>query len=87
MVYLFVVPVRSVSLTLTQFITLSDADIVLDHLFDHLLEGSCRRPAEFLLGLGRIPQQCLDFGRAEVLRIHLDDLLTGRLVRADLIDT
>src|SRR5690606_11807631 len=43
------------------------------HLADQLFEGGRRHPAELLSGLGRVAQQRLDFGRAEIAWIDPDD--------------
>ena len=45
-----------------------------------------RIPAQSALGFGRVSQQLVHLGGAEVLRIHLDKHFSGRLVDAFLID-
>src|SRR4051812_35318150 len=45
---------------------LCDRQIARDHLLDELGERRLRLPAEFLVRLGGIADQQLDFGRAEI---------------------
>ena len=45
------------------------------HLFAHLSGGNFGYPAKLSLGLGRVAQQSVDFGWAEVMRVDFDHRL------------
>ena len=47
------------------------------HFPAHFLYGDFRYPAEFFPGFGRVAQQCLHFGRAEVTGIDFYDYVPG----------
>ena len=42
------------------------------HFLHHFIKRDHRHPAQFLFCLGRIAEQGLDFGRAEVARVDAD---------------
>src|SRR5665213_1231455 len=67
-------------------IALCGFEIRSDHLFDKLIEGGARRPAEFALGLGRVAQQSFNLGGAEIAGVYGYDyvslLVRGLLVYA-----
>ena len=45
-------------------------DVGVHHHPDQFLEADARRPPELALGLRRVAEQPIDFGRAQELRIH-----------------
>ena len=52
-----------------QGVALGGFQVLAHHLGTHLLHGDLWHPAQLLLGLGRIAQQRLNFGRTEIARI------------------
>ena len=54
---------------LEQGVALGLVEIGGDHFGAHFLDGDLRYPAEFFLRLGRVAEQGLDLGRAEVAGI------------------
>ena len=64
---------RRIAVLLDQFVSLGALEVFAHHLGDEFVEGDLGGPAELLFGLGRVAQQGLDFGRAEVTRVNLDD--------------
>jgi hypothetical protein len=55
------------------------------HLGAQLLPVVCVNPAELLLRLGRVADQKIDLGRAEVARIDFDQDLAGLAIAALLL--
>lgn len=65
---------------------LHDLEIVGDHLVAQIAHRGLVRPTETGVRLGRIADQKLDLGRAEIARIDFDTILAGRPIPALLLD-
>src|SRR6266487_6775719 len=65
----------------------SDRDHVrFHHFYDQSVKACLMLPAEFSSRLARITKKSIDFGRAEIARIDLNEHPTGRLLEAFLLD-
>ena len=69
----FVIVHGLVAVFLHQLVALGALQVFAHHFGDEFVEGDLGCPAQFLFGLARVAQQGLDFGRAEVTRVNLDD--------------
>ena len=63
---------------LEQRMALGNSKISGDHLSTHFFDDDFRHPAQFGLGLGRVTQQRLYFGRTEVARIDAHNDISHR---------
>src|SRR5436190_3143051 len=70
---LLVVLVGPVAVAAGELVALRPTQVGLHHLRYQAIEADLRFPAEPGASLGRIPQQRLDFGRAEVARVDAHD--------------
>lgn len=68
---------RLVAVVLDEFITLGGLKVFAQHLGGEFFEGGLGPPTEFGLAFGRVAQQGLDFGWAEVAGIHGNDELVS----------
>src|SRR5262245_45261395 len=68
------------------FLPLHLGEIGIHHLRHQLLEAGLVLPAELGVRLGGIAQQEINFGRAEIALVDLDDDLAGLLIHALFLD-
>src|SRR5580692_72553 len=60
-------------------------EVGLDHVLHKLVERHAMPPAEQVVRLARIADQGLDFGRAEIARVDLDEHMAGFLIQSFLV--
>jgi hypothetical protein len=56
-------------------LSLGQTDVMIDHVFDQILERHRRLPSEELTGFRGVSLEVIDLGRADVTRIERDQLV------------